>query len=89
MSKADRRKAYEAALVALATKPDMDDAKRTAEMAAIRATIRRLDLVTAASDVAGEVAEELASADDILSDETRISLMNKLREAINNIHEAG
>lgn len=88
MSAEDRKKALEAELVAVATDMAMADDKRSAGMAATRARLKRLGLVTTAKAIVDDVAEGLAEADDSISDETRISLMNKLREAINNIHEA-
>jgi len=100
MSKYDDRKAeLQKALVA-ATTPDQsiaDEARRaaavTAAVAGVKAKLKKLDDVTNAvkviDDTMNQVADMLADADDTLADEVRIAAMNKLRAAINTLHEAG
>ena len=99
MSKYDDRKAeLEKALVAAATThdPSVPEEKRALAMAAavdrIKAKLRKLDAITAAVAIvdkeSSEVIEMLTDADDTLADEVRIAAMNKLRAALNTLHEA-
>lgn len=100
MSKYDDRKAeLEKALVAAATTHDPlvpEDKRGQAMVAAmdrVKAKMKKLDAITAAVALvdkeSSEVIEMLTDADDTLADEVRIAAMNKLRAALNTLHEAG
>ena len=100
MSKYDQRKAeLQKELVEAATThdPSLTEEKRALAMAAaidrVKAKLKKLDAITAAvafvDKESSDVIEMLTDADDTLADDVRIAAMNKLRAALNTLHEAG